>query len=66
MTHDHRSDREKAEDALRARASLAGEAYSAGELLEGGAGNAEHLYEPVTPLEEGQELEEEAEGERDA
>ncbi|MFT4285113.1 MAG: hypothetical protein QM598_09810 [Protaetiibacter sp.] len=59
MTND-RSDREKAEDALRARESLAGEAYSAGELLEGGAGMSEHLYAPVTPLPEGQELQDEA------
>lgn len=61
MTND-RSDREKVDDALRARESLAEESFSAGELLEGGAGMAQHMYEPVTPLEDGAELQDEADG----
>ncbi|MCS0498008.1 hypothetical protein [Protaetiibacter mangrovi] len=59
---DRRSDQERIADALRARASLEGEEFSAGELLEGGAGAAEHLYLPGDPLAEGEELVEDAEG----
>lgn len=59
---ENRSDRDKVADALRARESLAGESFSAGELLEGGAGRAEHHYEPVAPLDEGQELQDESDG----
>ncbi len=63
---ENRSDRDKVDDALRARASLARDAYSPGELLEGGAGRAEHLYEPVVPLDEGAELQDEADSADDA
>ena len=59
---DKRSDRDEVGEALRARQSLAHDSYSPAELLEGGAGRAEHLYEPVTPLDEGQELQEESGG----
>lgn len=55
-----RSDHDEVGDALRARQSLAHESYSPAELLEGGAGRAEHVYEPVVPLDEGQELAEES------
>ena len=59
---ENRSDRDQVDDALRARESLARESFSPGELLEGGAGRAEHLYEPVVPLDEGGELQSDAEG----
>lgn len=56
MTDRSEHERKDVEDALRARASLAGEEFSGAELAEGGSGGLIGEYLPGDPLDDGEEL----------